>query len=213
MSAHETKNRKCYGQYCPMARALDIVGDRWTILIVRELLGGPAAFQDLYDGLPGIARNLLSARLRRLESDGIVRRLKQSTTSLYALTEQGAALRPALEQLAFWGAGVPPVAEPEHERSLRAIAMALQAILVRAGEALPGDRRVLELEVDGRSLEVVLGPRPTVTVRPVMESDAHVRTTSDTLSRYLDGASPDRSRFVHVGGDRSITDGLLDVLG
>ena len=73
--AEHTSDRKSYEQVCPMATALDFVGDRWTILILRELLGGPARFQDLKDGLPGIAPNLLVERLRRMEGDGIVRRL------------------------------------------------------------------------------------------------------------------------------------------
>jgi DNA-binding HxlR family transcriptional regulator len=212
MSARETKNRKCYLQRCPLARALDVVGDRWTILILRELLGGPAHFQDLHEGLPGIPKNLLSTRLRRLESDGVVRRLRQSNTSLYALSERGAAIREALEQLAFWGAGLQPVAPPEHERSLRAIAMALQAILVRTRQSDPVGRRVVELEVDGQSLEVALGARPTVSVRPVMASEAHVRTSYRTLSRYLDQGTLDRRRFVHLSGDRTVTEELLDAL-
>ena len=61
---------------CPLSTALDFVGDRWTILILRELLGGSARFQELRDGLPGIASNLLTERLRRLESDGIIRRVR-----------------------------------------------------------------------------------------------------------------------------------------
>ncbi len=63
-----------YQQYCALARALDIAGDRWTLLIVRELVPGPRRFTDLIDGLPGIPRNLLTERLRALERDGIITR-------------------------------------------------------------------------------------------------------------------------------------------
>ena len=120
MSAGEKQKRKCYGQRCPLGRALDVVGDRWTILILRELLGGPAHFQELHDGLPGIAKNLLTARLRRLESDEIVRRLSLRTTSPYALTEQGAAVRQALEHLGrtagvAWFVAVPESRGPKLE--------------------------------------------------------------------------------------------------
>ena len=95
-----------------MATALDVAGDRWTLLILRELLGGPARFQELLDGLPGIARNLLSGRLRRLEDDGIGRRVDRQGASLYALTEAGAAVRPALEELGMWGLRLRQVAPP-----------------------------------------------------------------------------------------------------
>ena len=89
MTAASAQNRKCYGQFCPMATALDVIGDRWTILILRELLGGAARFQDLHAGLPGIAKNLLTQRLRRLESDGILERVRSQGVVLYTLTAQG----------------------------------------------------------------------------------------------------------------------------
>ena len=95
MDVQDARNRKCYGQFCPMATALDIIGDRWTLLLLRELLGGAARFQDLYEGLPSIAKNLLTDRLRRLESDGIVRRVRSHNAVLYALTERGTAARTA----------------------------------------------------------------------------------------------------------------------
>ena len=104
MSVLDAENRKCYGQFCPMATALDVIGDRWTILILRELLGGAARFQDLHEGLPGIAKNLLTDRLRRLEADGLVRRVRSHNAALYTLSERGAATRALLEELAFWGA-------------------------------------------------------------------------------------------------------------
>ena len=94
-------DRKSYNQVCPTATALDFIGDRWTILILRELLGGAARFYELRDGLPGIASNLLTERLRRLEADGLVRQIHRHNTVLYALTEQGAAVRPILEELGF----------------------------------------------------------------------------------------------------------------
>ena len=84
-----------YGQYCGLARALDVVGDRWNLLIVRQLLIGPARFGELREGLPGIATNLLTDRLRDLESAGVVeRRLSDEANAItYALTDWGAQLR------------------------------------------------------------------------------------------------------------------------
>jgi DNA-binding HxlR family transcriptional regulator len=98
---------RTYGQYCSIARALDIVGDRWTLLIVRELLlQGPCRFTDLKNGLPGIAKNLLSTRLKELEDAGLVSRADAPppvATVLYTLTENGLTLEPVLKGLGLWG--------------------------------------------------------------------------------------------------------------
>jgi DNA-binding HxlR family transcriptional regulator len=98
---------RSYGHYCSIARALDVVGDRWTLLIVRELLlQGPCRFTDLRNGLPGIAPNLLSLRLKELEAAGLVNREDAPppiATVLYTLTETGQALAPALRALGLWG--------------------------------------------------------------------------------------------------------------
>ena len=213
MTDKTTTDRKSYAQYCPLARAMDVIGDRWTILLLRELLGGPASFQDLYTGLPGIAKNLLTTRLRRLEEDGIVRRVKQNTSSLYALTEQGASVRRALDEVAFWGAQLQPIAEPVHDRSVRAITMALQAILVRAGGRLPKQQRVVELQIDDHSVEVVLGPQPTASVRIVPSADARVTTSSDVMARYLNGSPVAPSDFSLASGDAAVQEALLTAMG
>ncbi|QUQ65595.1 winged helix-turn-helix transcriptional regulator [Kutzneria sp. CA-103260] len=98
---------RSYGHYCSIARALDVVGDRWTLLIVRELLlQGPCRFTDLRNGLPGIAPNLLSTRLKELEGAGLITREDAPppiATVLYTLTETGLALAPALKALGLWG--------------------------------------------------------------------------------------------------------------
>lgn len=98
---------RSYGQYCSIARALDIVGDRWTLLIVRELLlRGPCRFTDLKNGLPGVATNLLSTRLKELEDAGLVVREDAPppvATALYTLTRNGLTLEPVLKALGLWG--------------------------------------------------------------------------------------------------------------
>jgi DNA-binding HxlR family transcriptional regulator len=216
MHADSAASRKSYEQICPLATALDFVGDRWTILVLRELLGGPARFQGLKDGLPGIATNLLTERLRRLETDGLVRRLDGAGSGLYALTDAGVGIRTAVEELGMWGVRmantVGRVAPPVHERSIRAIAMAMQSILVRAGDALPGETHLIELDVDGDHVEIVLGPRPTVTARPSIEPDARVRSTSKAISGFLLG-SPSDGIFEHVSGDPVPTRLLIAALG
>lgn len=95
-----------YNQYCALAEALDRVGDRWTMLIVRELLVRPCRYSDLRDALPGIATNLLAERLRRLEADGIVERRELGppvATTVYGLTDLGRSLEPAILSLIRWG--------------------------------------------------------------------------------------------------------------
>lgn len=95
---------RSYGQYCGLARALDVVGDRWNLLIVRQLLIAPARYQELCDGLPGVATNLLADRLRDLEAAGVIeRRLAEDGRAItYALTTWGAQLREPIEGLIRW---------------------------------------------------------------------------------------------------------------
>jgi len=98
---------RSYGQYCALAKALDVVGDRWTLLIVRELLiAGPCRYTDLRNGLPGVATNLLADRLRELEQAGVVAREVAPppvATTLFRLTPRGEALEPVLAELGRWG--------------------------------------------------------------------------------------------------------------
>jgi DNA-binding HxlR family transcriptional regulator len=99
---------KTYGQYCPMAHALDLVGERWSLLIVRELLeDGALRYTDLHQRLPGCGTNILAARLKELERGGIVSRRKlppPAPATVYELTPYGEGLRSVLHQLAHWGA-------------------------------------------------------------------------------------------------------------
>jgi DNA-binding HxlR family transcriptional regulator len=98
---------RSYGQYCSIAKALDVVGDRWTLLIIRELMiRGGCRYTDLKNGLPGIATNMLSDRLRDLEAAGLVRREDAPppvATTLFHLTEAAEQLHPVLDSLARWG--------------------------------------------------------------------------------------------------------------
>src|SRR5690348_5077230 len=98
---------RSYQQYCSVARGLDAVGDRWTLLVIRELLlRGACRFTDLKAGLPGIAANLLSSRLKDLEESGIVRRQYAGppvASNLYDLTEAGVELEPVLRAIGIWG--------------------------------------------------------------------------------------------------------------
>jgi DNA-binding HxlR family transcriptional regulator len=112
---------KSYHQYCPIASALDLVGERWSLLIVRELLQhGQLRYSDLHAALPGCGTNILASRLKDLEGGHVVRRQKlppPAASTVYELTEYGMGLAPVLHQLAHWGARVmgPPTAGDELE--------------------------------------------------------------------------------------------------
>lgn len=109
-----TKGTRSYNQYCPLARTLDVLGERWTLLIVRELLSGPKRFKDLQDALVGIGTNLLSARLKEIERNGLVTRAKlppPGVASVYELTEHGRKLDETLLSLIRWG--IPLLAAPK----------------------------------------------------------------------------------------------------
>src|SRR5258708_5014361 len=120
-----------YGQFCPLAKALDVVGDRWTLLIVRELSVRPCRYTDLRDGLPGIATNLLADRLKSLEAAGVITvepPRPPVATNLYRLTERGKALLPALHELVTWGAPLLADADETDEVRSRWLVPAVQAM-------------------------------------------------------------------------------------
>ncbi|MFH9070573.1 winged helix-turn-helix transcriptional regulator [Streptomyces alboflavus] len=102
-----TRPRRSYDQYCAAARALDAVGDRWTLLIVRELLAGPRRYTDLHADLPGVSTDVLASRLKDMEQGGIASRRRMAapvSAYVYELTPRGRALLPVLEALGEWGA-------------------------------------------------------------------------------------------------------------
>ena len=161
---------RSYDEYCAIAKSLDVVGDRWTLLIVRELaFRGSCRYTDLRNALPGIATNLLADRLRELERAGVVSREDAPppiATTLFQLTERGEQLRPVLDELMRWGA--PLMAEPKPGDAVRShwLAGALGALLSdREPEQPPitielrtGDEPIVLGTRDGR-IETRLGVR------------------------------------------------------
>src|SRR5262245_23748796 len=112
---------KSYGQYCPAAKALDVLGERWTLLIVRDLAMGPKRYTDLREGLPGIATDLLTARLRTPESAGFVARRelpRPAPAVVYELTDAGRKLEPLI--LALAQVGLEMLGAPEPSDDVRA---------------------------------------------------------------------------------------------
>src|SRR5215218_9807312 len=109
---------KTYHQYCGLAYALDIIGERWTLLIVRELVAGPRRFKDLMDGLPEISTNLLTERLKSLEQHGLVKRYvlpPPAASTVYALTALGLGLEKSMLELGKWGSQFMPPMNCETE--------------------------------------------------------------------------------------------------
>ena len=149
--------RRSYADPCGISRALDVVGERWAMLVVRELLLGPRRYGQLREGLPGISPNVLSQRLRELEGDGIVlRRILEppASVSVYELTERGRALEPVLLELGRWGSGSPRIAG--REMSSASMMLALKTMHdpaagppVRYGVQLDGEQFGLSIDLHG----------------------------------------------------------------
>jgi DNA-binding HxlR family transcriptional regulator len=171
---------RSYGQFCGLAKALDLVGERWSLLIVRELLLGPRRYTDLHKGLPGIATNLLATRLTSLEEAGIIAREEAPppvATTLYRLTPRGAELRPVIEALGRWAR--PLMAQGVKGDAFRAEWLALPAQLYLADrepnrrpamiEVRAGEQPIV-IEASGGVIRTRLGPAPNadvvITARP-----------------------------------------------
>jgi DNA-binding HxlR family transcriptional regulator len=147
--------RRSYDEYCAIAKSLDVVGDRWTLLIVRELAErGACRYTDLRNGLPGIATNLLADRLRELEQAGVIAREDAPppiATTLFQLTERGQQLRPVLDDLTRWG--LPLMTELKSNDAVRShwLASALELMLADH-----------EPDAPPMSVEVQTGDQPIV---------------------------------------------------
>jgi DNA-binding HxlR family transcriptional regulator len=150
---------RSYDEYCAVAKSLDVVGDRWTLLIVRELsLRGPSRYTDLRSGLPGIATNLLADRLRDLEKAGVVAREEAPppvASTLFRLTPRGEELRPVLDDLMRWG--LPLMTEQKPDDAIRSywLAGALESMLT---DRRPKGRPVtLELQIGDQPIAIAAG--------------------------------------------------------
>jgi DNA-binding HxlR family transcriptional regulator/putative sterol carrier protein len=147
-----------YQQFCGLARALELVGGRWSLLVVRELLTGPKRFTELEQGLPGIPTNVLSSRLRELEEAGVVERAFQAPPSrsvVYALTPYGLDLEEPLMGLGLWGARALGEPTSDFHFSLSALAIGLRAAL--QPERAKGPDRLFEIRFDDKRLHVLVG--------------------------------------------------------
>ncbi|MFB9690956.1 winged helix-turn-helix transcriptional regulator [Amycolatopsis plumensis] len=191
---------RSYGDACTIARALDVVGERWALLVVRELLLGPQRFSDVRRALPGASSNLVTDRLRELEGHGVVARRKlppPAAATVYELTERGRELEPVVLALGAWGARLP---RPE-PASLGAVSV----LLYLRESARPRGTACYRLELDARVWTVRTEPgRLTVEPGEPAAPDATVRTDPPTLNALLE-------RPAHLAG--AIDDGRLAIEG
>src|SRR6266511_138144 len=200
-----------YGQFCGLARALDLVGGRWALLVVRDLLTGPKRFTELQEGLHGIPTNVLTSRLRELEEVGIVERRVRAHPGGgvdYALTEYGLELEEPVLQLGFWGAKALGPPEKDDFISVDSLALALRGAF--RPEKARGPKRLYEVRIDGKPLRIgVKGGKvavPAVSPGEPVEPDVVVETAPGVMSELLTGAvdvdaAIDSGR-VQLDGDR-----------
>jgi DNA-binding HxlR family transcriptional regulator len=185
-----------------MAHALDLVGDRWALLVVRELMHGPKRYTDLVEHLPGIGTNILAARLRDLEGNGVVTRRTlppPAASKVYELTDYGRELRPAMRELALWGArslGPPTLSDELFEGWLANAMDIVMATRAPAGRFEFRAGPEIASLVDGHVLD---GPIDDADV--VVEGDPEA-IYSMFVARCLDD--------VEIQGDHSLLDALLD---
>src|SRR5918993_490090 len=172
MLSSKVSDVKSYAQNCPVALALDAIGDRWTLLILRELALGDQRFTDLRNALPGIAPNLLSSRLAELVDRGLVARAElppPAARSVYRLSGRGEGVRPVLGALARFGVPDLPREPSEPMRPLRALLTLLSAYYRGPQEGL--DR--VQVTVDGTPFLLALGDRVEVLTSPEGARSTH----------------------------------------
>ncbi|GAB09286.1 putative HxlR family transcriptional regulator [Gordonia araii NBRC 100433] len=170
-----SRGDRSYGQFCALARSLDVVGDRWTLLIVRELLPGPLRYSELKTSLGEIASNLLADRLRSMEANGLLERRLEDTSVVYALTQWGAGLREPMEALGRWGSPLLMTGPGDDLFRPRWLTLALPALLrgrvasppVEIGIETDGFFMTLRVDEEGPSASTRADPKPdTVLVAP-----------------------------------------------
>lgn len=206
--------RKSYGQYCGLARALDHVGDRWTLLVIRELLLGRRGFRELEAALPGISPTLLSQRIADLLDDGLVTRNDapaRSKAVQYRLTEAGQALEPVLLELIRWGGRWMMTGPGDDHTDPGWASLALRALL----DGTPtGSTGTAHVEISGAWV-TVLGRDGIRRVRPGRQGDADVTVRVDMPSALAVAARQRRLRAAGaaISGSRRLASALLEGRG
>ena len=210
---------RSYDQFCPVARGLDKIGGRWTILIVRELLLGPRRYSDLEAGLPGVTPNVLAERLRDLRAAGIVRRSKlppPGVAVVYELTDLGEDLRPVVDALTRWGLQLFDVPQPQDSfrvdwllGCLRASFRPELASAVRESYEFRVDGEVFHIRIEDGNLDVRHGPAADRAC--VISADLTSLLAVGGQLLALDDA--ETQGVVHIEGDRSAAVRAITIIG
>ena len=207
---------RVYGQYCGFARALEIAGERWALLVVRDLLVGPKCFTDLQRGLPKIPSNILTTRLKELEESGIVRRRAQPRPSggvAYELTDDGRELEEAVIALGRWGAKHLGDPRPDEIVTDDSMAMALRTIFrpdAAASDNIGFELHVGEIVVNAqvRNGTVIVGRGTLQTPDLVIESGPAIRAL---LAREITPKEALKSGAVRIRGQRALLDRFVQL--
>lgn len=149
---------RSYGQMCPIARTLDVIGERWSLLIVRELLLGPKRFKDLLSELPAMGTNRLSDRLKTLEADDVIAKATlppPGEAQVYVLTELGEGLRQPVVSLAQWGAGL-PLDDRLDPRSARGVLLALVRCATAPPQLVDGVREIYDFIIGDERFHIIV---------------------------------------------------------
>lgn len=203
------EGKRAYREYCAIARSLDLLGQRWTLLIVRDLFLGPLRYSDLQAGLPGIATDILTARLRTLEESGLVRRRElppPAPATVYELTEAGRELGPVIRALGEVGLTLLDGPAPGQPVNPSPVVMALN-LTFRADEAR-GLTETYGLQLEGRCFTVAVDDGAVRTERGAPASPAATfRTNPRTLVGLLRGettaSAAEADGALEVAGDRA----------
>jgi DNA-binding HxlR family transcriptional regulator len=200
-------NERSYNQFCGLAYALDRIGERWTLLIIRELMAGPRRFKDLLDGLPGISTNLLTERLTDLKKNGLVSRRvlpPPAGSAVYELTELGEGLKRALLELGKWGAQFAPAA-PEGITPLHLGSYALTPQTFFHPEEAQGVNEIYEIHAGNEVLQVrIAGGEIQVKQGQPWPADAIFYTDVLSYLGLLRG---------QIHPDEAVSTGLVRVVG
>lgn len=200
-----------YQSFCPVGAALNVVGERWALLIVRDLLLGPRRYSELASGLGGIGTDILAARLRTLQEHGIVRRIGDGRARRYELTESGQALRPALVELARWGADRLRLPADPAEIPLR---VPLTSLLVGATGIPRQADGLYDVRVEDEAVRVAVADG-AVNAASAGEPDAAIELTRAGLVALILGAPAaeiERSGDLAIRGGRRRAEALLAAL-
>ena len=209
-------SNRAYGQYCGFARALEAVGERWALLIVRDLLVGPKRFTDLQHGLPGIPSNVLTARLKELEAAGVAQRRvlpRPARGVAYELTEYGAELEEIVVALGRWGAKAMGDPRAEETITVDSLIIALRTTFraeaargFRAGYELRAGEIVLHARIDDGKIEVAAGPLNDPDL--VIEAGPAIKLL---MAREVTPAQALASGLVRIEGDPKLLDRFVEM--